>query len=65
MRISDLRERLTLSFGPDWTPSFCKDIAITELNSKTVEEALRTGVEAADIWKALCSTYPNETAKYR
>jgi alkylation response protein AidB-like acyl-CoA dehydrogenase len=33
MRISDLRERLTLSFGPEWAPSFCKDIAITELGS--------------------------------
>jgi hypothetical protein len=65
MRISDLRERITLSFGETWAPSFCKDIAITELNSKTVEEALRTGVEAADIWNALCSTYPNETAKYK
>jgi hypothetical protein len=34
------------------------------LNSKTVEEALQTGVEAADIWKALCSAYPLETNKY-
>ena len=65
MRISDLRNRIELSFGPQWAPSFCKDIAISELGSKTVDEALAAGVEAADIWKALCSTYPNETAKYR
>jgi hypothetical protein len=65
MRISDLRERITLSFGETWAPSFCKDIAITQLNSKTVEEALRAGVEAADIWKALCSAYPLETKKYK
>jgi hypothetical protein len=65
MRISDLRERITLSFGESWAPSFCKDIAITQLNSKTVEEALRSGVEAADIWKALCSAYPAETNKQK
>jgi hypothetical protein len=65
MRISDLRERITLSFGETWAPSFCKDITITQLNSKTVEEALRAGVEAADIWKALCSAYPLETKKYK
>ena len=65
MRISDLRERITLSFGESWAPSFCKDIAITQLGSKTVEEALRAGVEASDIWKALCMAYPTETNKHK
>ncbi len=65
MRISDLRERLTLSFGPEWAPSFCKDIAITELGSKSVDESLKLRVEASDIWRAVCAAYPKETAKYR
>jgi hypothetical protein len=65
MRISDLRERLTLSFGADWAPSFCKDIAITALGSKSVDESLKLGVEASDIWRAVCAAYPKETAKYR
>jgi hypothetical protein len=63
MRISDLRERLSRSFGQDWAPSFCKDIAIPELGSKSVEEALSEGVEAQDIWRALCRAYPLETFK--
>jgi hypothetical protein len=63
MRISDLRERISLSFGPEWAPSFCKDIAISELGSKSVEEALSEGVEAQDIWRALCRAYPLETSK--
>jgi hypothetical protein len=63
MRISDLRERISLSFGQEWAPSFCKDIAISELGSKSVEEALSEGVEAQDIWRALCRTYPIETSK--
>jgi hypothetical protein len=65
MRISDLRERLTLSFGPEWSPSFSQDIAISELGSRTVDEALKDGFEADEIWRAVCRQCPNETAKYK
>lgn len=65
MRISDLRERLNLSFGAQWAPSFCKDIAITELGSKSVEEALESGFEPHEIWRAVCAAYPNETIRYK
>jgi len=65
MRISDLRERLTLSFGDQWAPSFCKDIAISELGSKTVDEALAAGIEAADIWRAVCNSHPTETLAHK
>lgn len=61
MRISDLRERIELSFGPDWAPSFSKDIAISELGSRSVDEALRDGFEPDVIWKALRKSHPNET----
>jgi hypothetical protein len=62
MRISDLRERITLSFGQEWAHSFCKDIAISELGSKSVDESLAAGVEAEDIWRALCRAFPQETS---
>jgi hypothetical protein len=65
MRISDLRERLLLSFGEEWAPSFSQDIAISELGSMTVNEALKAGREADEIWKAVCKQCPNETAKQR
>ena len=65
MRISDLRERLELSFGPEWAPSFSQDIAISELGSMTVNEALKAGREADEIWKAVCKQCPVETAKQR
>ncbi len=63
MRISDLRERIELSFGADWALSFSKDIAISELGSRSVDEALRDGYEPQEIWKALCRSHPNQTAK--
>ena len=65
MRISDLRERLTLSFGKTWAPSFSADIAISELGSLTVNQALASGREADEIWKAVCKQCPVETEKYR
>jgi hypothetical protein len=61
MRISDLRERIELSFGTDWAPSFSKDIAISELGSRSVDEALHDGFEPDEIWKALRKSHPNET----
>ena len=65
MRISDLRERIALSFGQEWAPSFCKDIALSELSSMTVDEALKAGVEVELIWKAVCKVHPKETEKFR
>lgn len=65
MRISDLRERLILSFGEQWAPSFSQDTAISELGSRTVDEALRDGYEAAEIWRAVCKQCPTETEKYK
>ena len=65
MRISDLRERLVLSFGESWAPSFSQDIAISELGSKSVNEALAAGVDADVIWLAVCRQCPTETAKWR
>ena len=65
MRISDLRERIMLSFGQTWAPSFSSDIAISELGSKTVNEALNAGIEPDVIWKAVCKAHPVQTEKYR
>ena len=65
MRISDLRERLVLSFGEQWAPSFAQDIAISELGSMSVNEALKAGLEADVIWRAVCKQCPVETAKQR
>ena len=62
MRISDLRERLTLSFGAD--SHFPVDIAISELGSRSVNEALAEGFEAEEVWKAVCRAHPKETEKY-
>jgi len=63
VRISDLRERLRLSFGDG--SHFPIDIALSELGSKTVNEALALGIEADQIWKAVCKAHPKETEQYK
>ena len=63
MRISDLRERLALSFGEH--SHFPTDIAISELGSKSVNVALAAGLEADEIWKAVCRAHPKETEKHK
>jgi len=63
VRISDLRERLTLSFGVG--SHFPVDIAISELGSRSVNEALNDGFEPDEIWRAVCKQHPKETEKYK
>ena len=65
MRISDLRERLMHSFGDAWASSFSTDIAISELGSRSVNEALADGYEPQEIWRAVCKAHPKETEKYK
>ena len=65
MRISDLRERILLSLGPQWAPSFSADIALSELGSKSVNEALAAGHEPDEIWRAVCKAHPEQTAPHK
>ena len=65
MRISDLRERILLSFGPQWAPSFSADIALSELGSKSVNEALAAGHEPDEIWRAVRKAHPDQTAPHK
>jgi hypothetical protein len=54
-----------LSFGDSWAPSFSSDIALSELGSKSVNEALAAGLEPDVIWKVVCKAHPTETEKHR
>ena len=54
-----------MSFGDAWAPSFSADIALSELGSKSVNEALAAGFEPDVIWKAVCKAHPTETEKHR
>ncbi|MCX6441068.1 MAG: DUF3046 domain-containing protein [Candidatus Planktophila sp.] len=44
---------------------FPVDIAISELGSRSVNQALADGFEPQDIWRAVCKEHPKETEKHR
>ena len=54
-----------MTFGDAWAPSFSTDIVLSELGSKSVNEALAAGFEPDVIWKAVCKAHPIETEKHR
>ncbi len=41
-------------FGAAYADSFACDHVISELGGRTVHEALAAGIEAKDVWRAVC-----------
>ncbi len=52
MRETELWERLGKAVGPSYARAWAQQVAITELGSRTVLEALGAGVEAKVVWRA-------------
>ncbi len=52
MRETELWERLGKVLGPSYARAWAEQVAITELGSRTVLEALGAGVEAKVVWRA-------------
>ena len=57
MRISEFWNRLNQAYADAET--FANDIAITELNSMTINQALASGLEPEEIWKVLVRREPD------
>ena len=57
MRISEFWSRLNQVYADAET--FARDVAITELNSMTINEALAIGLEPDEIWKILVRREPD------
>ena len=53
MRLQDFWERLRELVGAPYADSFARDHVMTELEGRTVVEALRDGVSAKDVWVAV------------
>jgi uncharacterized protein (DUF697 family) len=65
MRITELRRRLSEHFGPDWAPSYSKDIVLAELGGQTIDQALAMGMEAGEIWRAVVKHNPDVRSELR
>ena len=63
MRITELRERISLYFSDPLT--YSQDIVHSELGGRTVNEALTSGMEPREIWLAVVAHNPEMPKKFR
>jgi Protein of unknown function (DUF3046) len=58
VRLTDFWARLDQVFGPGYATSVARDQVIAELDGRTIDQALRAGVETAAVWRAVVAAYP-------
>lgn len=56
MRLTEFWRRMDERFGVAYSRSIAADYRLPVLGS-TVEEALRAGIEAKDVWRAVCAEF--------
>ena len=56
MRLTEFWRRMDERFGAAYSRSIAADYQLPELGA-TVDEALRSGVEAKDVWRAVCAEF--------
>ena len=66
MRLTDLWSRLEQVFGPRYARSVAADQVLTQLDGRTIDQALAGGEDAATVWRAVVAAYPERVpAKLR
>ena len=54
VRLSDVWERMRAELGEIYAESYARDIVISELGGRTVEQALAAGEDTKTVWRAVC-----------
>lgn len=55
VRLSDFWERMRAELGEIYAESYARDIVISELGGRTVEQALAAGEDTKTVWRAVCA----------
>lgn len=55
MRLSEFHRAVADEFGDVYGASIVRDLVISELGERTAADALAAGVDARDVWLALCA----------
>ena len=56
MRLTDFWGRMYERFGEAYAESLASDYRLPQL-SATIRDALKSGVEAKDVWRAVCAEF--------
>jgi hypothetical protein len=59
VKLTDLWARMDEVFGPAYAASVANDQVLTQLGGRTVVQALASGFEALDVWRAVVAAYPD------
>lgn len=54
MRLTEFWNRMDRRFGELYARSYAADMVLSELGSRTVDQALRDGDNVKDVWRAVC-----------
>ena len=57
MRVTDFWDRMRAQFGTGYAESVARDHVLRQLSGRTVEQALAAGVEAKQVWRAVCDEF--------
>jgi hypothetical protein len=55
MRLTEFWARMRHHLCAAYADSFARDFVIAELGGRTVNEALAAGLDAKDVWRAVCA----------
>jgi len=59
VRLTDFWTRLEEAFGPGYAASIARDQVLTQLDGRTIEQALASGEQTHVVWRAVCAAYPD------
>jgi hypothetical protein len=57
VRLTYFRELMNEEFGPARAAAVSRDHVFAQLGGRTVEQALEYGIDAREVWKAVCEAY--------
>jgi len=56
MRLREFWSLMDAVFGEEYAGTLAREMVVTDLNGRTVEQALDAGLAPRDVWHALCDT---------
>jgi hypothetical protein len=54
VRLSDFWLRMQAELGESYAQSYARDVVISELGGRTVQQALDAGEDTKVVWRAVC-----------
>jgi hypothetical protein len=57
VRLSEFWRRMERCFGATYADSVARDQVLRQLGGRTVHEALESGWEPAEVWRAVCEAF--------